>query len=124
MEINDYVRINNNFNIVCIGIGKIIKINQDTVYIDMRNNLPISVNIKDIAKYSEDIINLIEENDIVTICDNFGGHKLETYMIDNNSKENNINILKSIIDKAGYSIEKVLTKEQFEQNCYKIEKER
>lgn len=65
MKIGDYVRINKNIRKICIGIGKIINITQDTIYVDMRENIPISFQKQEIEKSSPNIIDLIEVGDYV-----------------------------------------------------------
>ena len=64
---NMYVRIINDIRAICIGIGKIKQINQETVYVDMKGNLPISFNKKQISKASNDITDLIEPQDLMYI---------------------------------------------------------
>ncbi len=62
IEVGDYVRINKDFRIICIGIGKVVNKNKDTIYVKMSNNdLPILFNINSIAKHFKNIIDLIGE---------------------------------------------------------------
>lgn len=61
----EYVRINSDFRVVCIGIGKVTKIAQETIYVKMNLDLPISFKKEDIKKHSFNIIDLIEEGDYV-----------------------------------------------------------
>jgi len=65
LEVGMYVRINEDMRIICLGIGKVLDIIQDNIYVDMRNKLPISFDIKKITKASHNIIDLIEEGDYV-----------------------------------------------------------
>ena len=65
LEPNMYVRINNDIRTICIGIGKIKKIVSEVVYVDMRNDLPISFEINKIANASHNIVDLIECGDYV-----------------------------------------------------------
>ncbi len=61
IKVGEYVRINND-NRNCIGVGKVTKILNDVIYVDMNNkyNLPVSFKIENIAKHSKNIIDLIE----------------------------------------------------------------
>lgn len=71
MEIKEgmYARIDNDFRTICLGIGKIKKIVEDTVYVettkDRFNGIPISYNKNQIEKASYNLINLIEKGDYV-----------------------------------------------------------
>lgn len=70
LEVGMYVRIDKDFRKVCIGIGKIINIIQDTIYVEMNNNLPISFQISEISEASNRLIELIKKEDFVN------GHKV------------------------------------------------
>lgn len=61
IKVGEYVRINND-NRNCIGVGKVTKILNDVIYVDMNNkyNLPVSFKIENIAKHSKNIIDLVE----------------------------------------------------------------
>ena len=65
MKIGDYVRINKNIRKICIGIGKIINITQDTIYVDMRENIPISFQKQEIEKSSSSICKLLKVGDFI-----------------------------------------------------------
>ena len=61
IEENEYVRINiDNRN--CIGIGKVSRIVNETIHVNMNNkyNLPVSFQIDKIVKHSKQLIDLIE----------------------------------------------------------------
>ncbi len=126
--VNDYVRINMD-NRNCIGIGRVSRIVNETIYVNMNNkyNLPVSFQIDKIVKHSKQLIDLIEVEDIVN-------KELVIGIIDiTNDKEEIIG--KKLItqyrsaqftglDIKHYiyanDIKTILTKEQFEANCYKV----
>ena len=60
IKVGDYVRIDNDFRIIALGIGKVIRTNQDTIYVKMNFEMPFSFKIEDITKHSKNIIDLIE----------------------------------------------------------------
>ena len=66
IEVNDYVRINMD-NRNCIGIGRVSRIVNETIYVNMNNkyNFPVSFQIDKIVKHSKQLIDLIEVGDIV-----------------------------------------------------------
>lgn len=66
IKVGEYIRINND-NRNCIGVGKVTKIFNDVIYLDMNNkyDLPVSFKIENIIKHSKNIIDLIEVGDIV-----------------------------------------------------------
>ncbi len=61
IKVGEYIRINND-NRNCIGVGKVTKIFNDVIYLDMNNkyDLPVSFKIENIIKHSKNIIDLIE----------------------------------------------------------------
>lgn len=61
IKVGEYARINNDFRLIALGIGKVMRINQDTIYVKMRFELPFAFKVGDIAKHSQNIIDLIEE---------------------------------------------------------------
>lgn len=112
LQVGEYVRINNNFRVIALGIGKVIRINQDTIYIKMNFESPFAFKIENIAKHSFNIIDLIEDGDYVN-----GYYVRATYLegpikyikLDNNSG----------IRTYEEDIKSILTHEQFEANEYK-----
>lgn len=122
IEVGDYVRINNDFRLIALGIGKVIRINQDTIYVRMNLDLPISLKTENITKHSKNIIDLIEPGDIVN------NHYVKAVYLDGAVKyikldnayspENHFTGVRTYED----DIETILTHEQYEQNCYKIER--
>ena len=68
IKVGEYVRINNDFRLIALGIGKVTRINQDTIYVKMRFELPFAFNVGNIANHSPNIIDLIEERRYYRIC--------------------------------------------------------
>lgn len=124
IKVGDYVRIDNDFRTICIGIGKVVNKNQDTIYVKMSNNdLPISFNINSIVKYSKNIIDLIEKGDYVN------GYRVDEITI--NTKTNEKTLLTLELDtllnilfhsSIGY-IKSIVTHQQFSSIEYKVESE-
>ena len=65
IEVGEWVRINNDFRLIALGIGKVIKISQDTIYVKMNLDLPIALKIENITRHSFNLIDLIEVGDYV-----------------------------------------------------------
>ena len=123
IEVGDYVRINNDFRLIALGIGKVIRINQYTIYVKMNLDLPISLKTENITKHSKNIIDLIEIGDIVN------NHYVKAVCLDGAVKyikldnayspENHFTGVRTYED----DIETILTHEQYERNCYKVKGE-
>lgn len=60
IKVGEYVRINSDFRLISLGIGKVIRINQDTIYVKMNLDLPIALKIENITKHSYNLIDLLE----------------------------------------------------------------
>ena len=60
IKVGEYVRINNDFRLIALGIGKVIRINQDTIYVKNNFELPFAFKIENITKHSFNLIDLIE----------------------------------------------------------------
>jgi hypothetical protein len=117
IKVGEYVRINDDFRLIALGIGKVIRINQDTIYVKMNFELPIPFKIENIAKHSKNIIDLIEVGDFVNdylVTDKylFAGEKpvLETTGENTNCK-----------CMCEEDIKTILTHEQYNQNCFKLD---
>lgn len=117
IEVNEYVRINiDNRN--CIGIGRVTKIVNETIYVKMNNkyNLPVSFQIDKIVNHSKQLIDLIEVGDYVNgreVLDIYKPRDLwEPIEIRVNSRYTNFIL--------AYEIQTILTKEQYIANCYKV----
>ena len=52
IQVGEYVRINNDFRLIALGIGKVIKINKDSIYVKMNFELPFTFKKENIAKHS------------------------------------------------------------------------
>ena len=122
LQVGEYVRINNNFRVIALGIGKVIRINQDTIYIKMNLDLPIALKIENITKHSANITDLIEVGDYVN----------GRLVLAVDYKRQNICLLIPLTDtKAntnimwyGYEeIKTILTHELYESNAYKAKGE-
>ena len=112
IEVGEYVRIDNDFRLIALGIGEVIRINQDTIYVKMNFELPFAFKIENIAKHSKNLIDLIELYDYVN-----GMIVFDIINYDNGEKELKLS--------SGYlmsedEIQDILTHEQHEQNCYKL----
>lgn len=112
IEVGEYVRVNND-NRNCIGIGKAIRLVNESVYVNMNNkyNLSVCFQINNIVKHSKIISEVVKAGDYVN-----GKliHKID--------KGPNYCYLyygkgKTFVD---YQIKTILTKEQYMANCYKV----
>ena len=115
IEVNDYVRINiDNRN--CIGIGRVSRIINETIYVNMNNkyNFPVSFQIDKIVNHSKQLIDLVEVGDVLEI--RTGLHSSFKYFVEN---EDNLLLLKEKV-KEFWNIQTILTKEIYMANCYKV----
>lgn len=60
IEVGEYVRINNDFRLIALGIGKVVRINEDSIHVKMNFELPFSFKKENIVKRSKQLIDLIE----------------------------------------------------------------
>lgn len=60
IKVGEYVRINNDFRLIALGIGKVVRINQDTIYVKNNFEMPFAFKIENITKHSFNLIDLIE----------------------------------------------------------------
>ena len=119
IEVGEYVRINNDFRLIALGIGKVIKINQDTIYVKMNFELPFAFKLENIAKHSKNIIDLIEVEDYVNGYKIIAINYKENYITIQNINEFGENGIKVLQEDE---IKTILTKEQMEANCYTLER--
>lgn len=122
IEVNEYVRINiDNRN--CIGIGKVSRIVNETIHVNMNNkyNLPVSFQIDKIVKHSKQLIDLIEVGDILKIkISEEWVEKQDTIKFIVVGQTYTITEIKECLENGLFKIIQILTKEQFEPNCYKV----
>lgn len=120
IEVNDYVRINMD-NRNCIGIGRVSRIVNETIYVNMNNkyNLPVSFQIDKIVKHSKQLIDLIEEGDIVN------GYRVINVINEGLCPSGKCVDIDSSKDSSECTlwendIQIILTKEIYMANCYKV----
>lgn len=70
-----------------------------------------------IVKHSKNIIDLIEAGDVVEVLD------IDWIRIFNIDNEDILNDFKEEIEEKNWKLLSILTKEMYEQNCYRVEKE-
>lgn len=119
IEVGEYVRINNDFRLIALGIGKVIGINKDSIYVKMNFELPFSFKKENIANHSKQLIDLIEVGDFVN------GYRVISvdYDVTNDTTECieldlNSNYQYNFISIR--QIKTILTKESYMANCYKV----
>lgn len=113
IEVNEYVRTKDGIvdKVIIEYDGKCNNSNCDEKHISCKYNY---YNEKDIVKHSKQLIDLIEVGDIVRIRTGLYSSFME--FIDN---EECLLILKEQVKKF-WTIEEILTREEFEANCYKV----
>lgn len=124
IRVGEYVRIDNDFRIIAIGIGKVVRINKDDdVYVKMNLDLPILCSKEDISKHSKNIIDLIKVKDSIEYIEQTEGRDGttlgETYEQRITSQAELEEVRKSIRD-GGIKLVSVLTYEQFNGSTYKV----
>lgn len=106
----------------CIGIGRVSRIVNETIYVNMNNkyNLPVPFQIDKVVKHSKQLIDLIEVGDIVNSCIVVGfgyecvnGNKEKSILVEGKYTKVNFALL-------NWDIKIILTKEQMMANCYKV----
>lgn len=116
IEVGEYVRINNDFRLIALGIGKVIGINKDSIHVKMNFELPFSFKKENIANHSKQLIDLIEVGDIVNGMEVLDIYKLKDLWdpieIRVDSRYTNFILAEDI--------KTILTKEQFDVNCYEV----
>ena len=120
IEVGEYVRVNND-NRNCIGIGRVSRIVNETIYVNMNNkyNLPVSFQIDKIVKHSKQLIDLIEKDDYVN------GYKVINVINEEpcpSGKCVDIDSSKCSSECTLWEedIKTILTKESYMANCYKV----
>ena len=118
--VGEYVRIDKDHRIIALGIAKVVKTINETIYVKNNFELPITIDKNSISKHSKNIIDLIEVGDYVNgrevkhiaMFEGFPDYpKLifvdETHLIPDDTCENE-------------DIKTILTKESYMANCYKV----
>ena len=121
IEVGDYVRINNDFRLIALGIGKVVRINKDSIHVKMNFELPFSFKKENIANHSKQPIDLIEVKDVIKYRINNISTTLETKgyvegIVDISDEE----MLQRIKNDKNYEVLEILTKESYMANCYKV----
>ena len=121
IEVGDYVRINNDFRLIALGIGKVVGINKDSIHVKMNFELPFSFKKENIANHSKQLIDLIEIKDVIKYRINNISTTLETKgyvegIVDISDEK----MLQRIKNDKNYEILEILTKEIYMANCYKV----
>lgn len=121
IEVNDYVRIDNDFRLIALGIGKVVGINQDSIYVKMNFKLPFSFKKENIVKHSKQLIDLIEVGDILKIkISEEWVEKQDTIKFVVVGQTYTITEIKECLENGLFKIIQILTNEQMEANCYKV----
>lgn len=118
IEVNEYVRINMD-NRNCIGIGRVSRIVNETIYVNMNNkyNLPVSFQIDKIVKHSKQLIDLIENKDILKVRID---KTIMFFGIDESTSDIKYKEIMESIENGECELLEILTHQQFEANCYKV----
>ena len=103
IEVNEYVRTDK---------GYIFKVDEEKKNLQMANFLDVEYG--KMIKHSKQLIDLIEVGDVLEI--RTGLYSSFKYFVEN---EDNLLLLKEKV-KELWNIQTILTKEQFEANCYKV----
>ena len=122
IKVGEYIGVNND-NRNCIGIGKVTRIVNESIYVNMNNkyNLPVCFQINNIVKHSKQLIDLIKVKDVIKYRIDNISTTLETKgyiegIVDISDEE----MLQRIKSDKNYHILEILTKEQYMANCYKV----
>ena len=118
IEVGEYVRVNND-NRNCIGIGKAIRLVNESVYVNMNNkyNLSVCFQINNIVKHSKQLIDLIENKDVLKVRID---KTIMVFGMDEDTSDIKYKELIENIENGEYELLEILTHEQFEANCYKV----
>lgn len=122
IEVEDYVRINNDFRLIALGIGKVVGINKDSIYVKMNFELPFSFKKENIANHSKQLIDLIEDKDIVEIelSEEFVEKKDKKKLIQIGDIYTKETLQKDIDNGIITRILTILPYNQYMANCYKV----
>ena len=106
IEVGEYVRINNDFRLIALGIGKVVRINKDSIHVKMNFELPFSFKKENIANHSKQLIDLIEE-----------GYYVNGELI-TDKWDTRVSSIRSNFSEE--DIQTILTKESYMANYYKV----
>lgn len=115
------MRINDDFRLIALGIGKVVGINKDSIHVKMNFELPFSLKKENIANHSKQPIDLTEVKDVIKYRINNISTTLETKgyiegIVDISDKE----MLQRIKNDKNYEVLEILTHQQYMANCYKV----
>ena len=121
IEVGEYVRIDKDHRIIALGIAKVVKTINETIYVKNNFELPITIDKNSISKHSKNIIDLIEVKDVIKYRINNISTTLETKgyvegIVDISDEK----MLQRIKNDKNYEILEILTKEIYMANCYKV----
>lgn len=118
IKVNDYVRIDMD-NRNCIGIGRVSRIVNETIYVNMNNkyNFPVSFQIDKIVKHSKQLIDLIENKDILKVRID---KTIMFFGIDESTSDTKYKEIIKSIENGECELLEILTHQQFAANCYKV----
>lgn len=113
------MRINDDFRLIALGIGKVVGINKDSIHVKMNFELPFSLKKENIANHSKQLIDLIKVGDIVN------GYKVINVINEEPCPSGKYIDIDSSKDSSECTlweedIETILTKESYMANCYKV----
>ena len=119
IEVGEYVRIDKDHRIIALGIAKVVKTINETIYVKNNFELPIAIDKDSISKHSKNIIDLIEAGDyvngykVISVDYDVINDKTECIELDlnNNYQYNFI---------SARQIKTIITHEQFSSIEYKV----
>lgn len=115
------MRINDDFRLIALGIGKVVGINKDSIHVKMNFELPFSLKKENIANHSKQPIDLTEVKDVIKYRINNISTTLETKgYIEGIIGISDEEMLQEIKSDKDYHILEILTKESYIANCYKV----
>lgn len=122
IEVGEYVRINNDFRLIALGIGKVVGINEDRIYVKMNFELPFSFEKENIANHSKQLIDLIEDKDILEIelSEEFVEKKDKKKLIQIGDIYTKETLQKDVDNGIITRILTILPYNQYMANCYKV----
>lgn len=115
------MRINDDFRLIALGIGKVVGINKDSIHVKMNFELPFSLKKENIANHSKQPIDLTEVKDVIKYRINNISTTLETKgYIEGIIGISDEEMLQRIKNDKNYEVLEILTHQQYMANCYKV----